>query len=150
LYFEEIEVGYRLITAGRTVTEADVVAFAGLSGDFTQIHTDAEFTRDSPFGQRVAHGMLIMSIASGLVAQTGLLEGTVMAFREIESWKFVKPVFFGDTVHVEVEIVETKALRRLGGGLVGINLYVKNQAQDTLMKGTWTVLFANKPEGETR
>ena len=76
----------------------------------------------------------------------GVLEGTVIAFREIVSWKFVKPVFIGDTIHVEMEIIETKAMRRLGGGKVELNFDVQNQNGETTMKGIWSVLVMSKPE----
>ncbi len=145
MYFEEFEAGQKIISAGRTVTESDIVTFAGLSGDYTQIHTDAEFSKNTPFGQRVAHGLLGMAIASGLAAQTGVLEGTVLAFREITEWKFVKPIFIGDTIHVELEVRETKAMPRIGGGSVALVLQLKNQHADVLMKGTWSVLMASKP-----
>ncbi|NPA26744.1 MAG: dehydratase [Chloroflexi bacterium] len=145
-YFEDFKVGQRVITAGRTVTEADIVAFAGLSGDYNRIHTDAEYAARTPFGQRIAHGLLVMSIASGLAAQTGFIEGTVIAFREIKDWKFAKPVYIGDTIHVELTVTETKLLRRLGGGAVTFRLEVKNQHGDTVMKGTWVVLIASRGE----
>ncbi len=143
-YFEDFQVGKKIISAGRTVTESDIVNFAGLSGDFTAIHTDAEFSKGTPFKQRVAHGLLGLSIASGLAMQTGVLEGTVIAFREINEWKFVKPTFIGDTVHVEMEVTEAKALPRIGGGSVSITMDVKNQNQETVMKGTWVVLVVSK------
>lgn len=145
LYFEEFEVGQKTTSGGRTITEADVVAFAGLSGDYNAIHTDAEYARTAPFGQRVAHGLLVLSIASGLAVSTGLLEGTVLAFREIDSWKFSLPTFIGDTVHVEMEIEETKALPRLGGGSVMIGLDIRNQDHKTVMKGRWSVLIMSRP-----
>ena len=145
MYFEEFEAGQKIISAGRTVTESDIVTFAGLSGDYTQIHTDAEFSKNTPFGQRVAHGLLGMAIVSGLAAQTGVLEGTVLAFREITEWKFIKPIYIGDTVHVELEVKETKAMPRIGGGAIALVLQLKNQHADTLMKGTWSVLMASKP-----
>jgi len=83
LYFEEFSVGMSIVSPGRTITESDIVAFAGLSGDFNQIHTDAEYSQTTPFGQRVAHGLLGLSIASGLAVRTGVIEGTVLAWREI-------------------------------------------------------------------
>ena len=92
--------------------------------------------------------MLVTSIASGLIAQSGLIEGTVLAFREISNWKFAKPTYIGDTVHVEVEVQNTKALRRLGGGAVEIALSVINQKDEVVMKGSWTVLMVSRPEGE--
>jgi acyl dehydratase len=148
MWFEEFEIGLKVISAGRTITETDVVSFAGLSGDYNQIHTDAEFCKTTNFGQRVAHGLLGLSIASGLVAQTGALEGTVMAFREINDWKFSKAVFIGDTIHVELTVVDRKALPRLGGGSVKIQLDVINQHDEVVMKGSWTALMLSKPTEE--
>lgn len=145
MYFEEFEAGQTVISAGRTVTESDIVTFAGLSGDFNQIHVDADYSKSTPFGQRVAHGLLGLSIASGLAVQTGVMEGTILAFREINEWKFIKPVLIGDTIHVEIEVLETKPLRRIGGGAITISLDVINQNNDTVMKGTWTALIASKP-----
>ena len=145
-YFEEFEVGQNMISPGRTITESDVVGFAGLSGDFNQIHTDEQYAADSPFGARVAHGLLGLSVASGLALRTGVLEGTVMAFREINSWKFTKPIYIGDTIHVEMEIIETKAMKRLGGGKVDLSFNVINQKDETTMKGIWSVLVMSKTE----
>jgi len=147
-YFEEFQEGERIVTAARTVTEADVVSFAGLSGDYNPIHTDAEFAARTPFGRRIAHGLLVTSIASGLAMQTGFLEGTTLAFREIREWKFVKPVFIGDTVHVVITVEKTRAMRRLGGGAVDFKLDVRNQHGDTVMKGVWTVLVVSRPQDQ--
>src|SRR3989304_6602472 len=146
MYFEEFEIGQRVVSTARTITETDIVLFASLSGDFNQIHIDAEFSKKTPFGARVAHGLLGLSIASGLVVQTGFMEGTIMAFREVNEWKFIKPIYIGDTIHVETEVKETKALPRIVGGSIVIALDVKNQKGETLMKGTWTALIAGRPE----
>jgi 3-hydroxybutyryl-CoA dehydratase len=146
MYFEEFEPGQQIVTAGRTITESDIVAFAGLSGDFNQVHVDAEYSKSALPGQRIAHGLLVLSIASGLVVQTGLMEGTIIVFREITEWKFIKPVFIGDTIHVEVDIKETRPMSRLSGGLVAIELDVKNQHSDRIMKGTWSALFQSKSD----
>jgi acyl dehydratase len=145
LFFEEFEVGQVTVSLGRTVTEADVVTFAGLSGDYNQIHTDAEFAKNTPFGQRVAHGLLVLSIASGLAMRTGVLEGTTLAFREISEWKFTKPVQLGDTIHVVMTVKELKALPRLKAGAVTIEIDVRNQRDETAQKGLWVVLVASKP-----
>jgi 3-hydroxybutyryl-CoA dehydratase len=146
MWFEEFEVGQQIITPGRTITESDIISFAGLSGDYNQIHTDAEFSSKTPFGKRVAHGLLGLSIASGLAMRTGVLEGTVIAFREINNWKFSLPVYIGDTIHAELNIVETKPFPRLGGGSIIIEILVKNQKNEVTMKGTWTALVASKPQ----
>ncbi len=148
LYFEEFHVGQKIVTVGRTIAESDIFTFAGLSGDFNQIHTDAEFAKGTPFGQRVAHGLLGAAITSGLAWRTGVLEGTVIAFREINEWKFTKPIFIGDTIHAELNITETKPLPRLNGGSVNIVFDVKNQKDETVMKGTWVVLVMSKPQGK--
>jgi 3-hydroxybutyryl-CoA dehydratase len=145
LWFEEFETGQKVVTAGRTITEGDIVTFAGMSGDYNQMHTDGEFAQKTPFGRRVAHGLLILSIASGLAMRTGVLEGTVIAFREINNWKFTSPVYIGDTIHAELNILETKAIPRVGGGSITIEITVKNQKNETTMKGTWTALVASKP-----
>lgn len=145
LYFEEFFVGQKVTTVGRTVTEHDVMTFAGLSGDYNQIHTDAEFSKGTQIGQRIAHGILGVSIASGLAMRTVILEGTVIVFREITEWKFVKPVFINDTIHVELEVKETKALPRIGGGAVTIELEVKNQKDEVCHRGVWNVLVMSKP-----
>jgi acyl dehydratase len=145
MYFEEFETGQRFTTVGRTITESDIVMFAGLTGDYNLIHTNAEYSKTTPIGQRIAHGLLSLSIISGLAARTGILEGTVIVFREITDWKFIKPVFIGDTIYGVLEVIETKALRRLGGGAVTIEISVKNQNDETTMKGNWNVLIASKP-----
>jgi len=146
LYFEEFEIGQKTSTVGRTVTEADVVSFAGLSGDFNQIHTDGAYSATTPFGQRIAHGLCTMSIISGLITRTGVMEGTVLAFREILEWKFSKPVFFGDTVRAEIEVLETKPFPRLNAGAVTIKIDVKNQKDEVVQTGKWSVLMLSKPQ----
>jgi acyl dehydratase len=139
LYFEQFAVGQKLVTAGRTITEADIVRFAGLSGDYNQMHTDAAYAAAGPFEQRVAHGLLVQSVATGLAVQSGVIEGTVLAFRELIT-KFSLPVFIGDTVHVSLEIVEKKALPRLGGGQVVMKFRVLNQEGKAVQRGSWVML----------
>ena len=146
LYFEDFFVGQSLDTQKRTISEDDIMSFASLSGDNNRIHTDPEFSKTTMFGRQVAHGLLGLAIASGLAWQTGILDGTVIAFREVNEWKFVKPVFIGDTIYVELEVKETKALPRIGGGSVMITLEVKNQNEEVCHRGQWTVLMMSKPK----
>jgi acyl dehydratase len=149
LYFEEFEVGQSITSAGRTVTEADVVNFAALSGDWTTIHTDAIYAAQHPLGQRVAHGLLGLSIASGLAVRLGFLEETVLAFREIGSWKFSQPIYLGDTIHVQATVIETRPVRRLGGGQVTFNVQLLNQDDKVVQHGTWGLLvLGHREEGE--
>jgi acyl dehydratase len=149
LYFEEFEVGQRMSSVGRTITEADVVNFAGVSADYNLIHTDIAYSADSIFEQRVAHGLLVLSVASGLAMRTGLLEGTVIAWRDIRDWRFSQPVFIGDTIHVELEVVEAKPIPRLGGGQVNLGVKIINQHDKTVMKGNWGILMMSMPEDPT-
>ena len=146
LWFDEFKPGQSFETPGRTISEADIVNFAGLSGDINPIHMDAEFARTTEFGQRVAHGLLVVSIASGLLMRTGVLDGTIGAFREIVKWKFRKPVFIGDTIRVILEILETKPLKGNSSGLVTMGLGVKNQDDVLVMSGKLAVLVLGKPD----
>ncbi len=146
LYFEEFEVGQTVTTLSRTVSEDALNNFAGLTGDYNQIHTDAEFAKSTPFGRRIAHGLLGISIGVGLIMRTGLLEGTVLAFREIQEWKFVKPIFIGDTIHAILTIVETKAMPRIGGGALIAMVDIRNQNNETVQKGTLNLLMLSKPK----
>ena len=145
MYFEEFEVGIEVVSPGRTITEADVVAFAGVSGDYNQLHTDEEFAKGLMFGQRIAHGMLVLSIATGLAARLGFIEGTALAFREL-TWKFSQPVFFGDTVYMKATCKETKPMPRLGGGVVKFDVRVANQDGKTVQRGEWQLLMASRPQ----
>lgn len=143
-YFEEIEIGYIIETPSRTITESDVMLFAGLSGDYNQLHTDAEFAKEAMFGERIAHGLLALSIATGLVARLGFIEGTVQAFTGLE-WKFRGPVKFGDTIRARIEVKQKKEMRRLGGGFVTLSVTILNQRDETVQKGTWTALIKSAP-----
>ncbi len=142
-FFEDFAIGEKIVTQGRTITEADIVNFAGLSGDYNRIHTDAAFAAENQFGQRVAHGMLVQSVATGLAVQTGFIKDTVIAFREL-SCKFSLPIFIGDTIHVVLEITELKALRRLGGGNVVLKVTVLNQNGKAVQRGSWTMLVKSR------
>jgi len=144
-FFEEFEVGYTVVSAGRTITETDIVSFAGLSGDYTQLHTNAEFARQGVFGQRVAHGLLVLSITSGQLVQLGFIRGTVLAFREM-SWKFSRPVFIGDTFHTTATVTKLRPMSKLGGGAVTFDVRVLNQENKVVQRGDWVLLMASKPQ----
>lgn len=141
LYFEEFHVGDELRSPGRTVTETDIVQFCGLTGDWTQLHSDAEWAAETPFGQRIAHGALGLSIATGLLARMGVIEGTALAFRGIDTWKFSKPIFIGDTIHVQARVVDTKPVPRLSAGQVTLEVSVVNQKGDACQRGLWSILM---------
>lgn len=148
LYFEEYEIGASVESAGRTVTETDVVGFAALSGDWNAIHVDAEYAKQGMFGERIAHGLLGLSIASGLAVRLGFMEDTVIAFMGLD-WKFRAAIKIGDTIRVRAEVAEKKAVPRLGGGIVTFNVEVLNQRGETTQKGTWTMLMKLRPAAES-
>jgi len=147
LLYEDYEIGARMVTRGRTITEADIVNFAGLTGDYNPMHTDAEYMKTHLMGQRIAHGMLTLSYAVGQAYQLGFMEGTILAFRGLEM-KFSLPVFIGDTVHVELTVREKKDALRMGGGLVTLDVKIVNQHGKTVQSGEWTVLVESRAARE--
>jgi len=146
LYFDDIEVGLKVTSAGRTIGEADIMLFAGLSGDWNPMHVDAEYSRAGIFGERVAHGLLGLSIASGLAMQLGFLDRTVDAFTSLD-WKFRGPIKIGDTIHMTAEVTKKKAMPGgQGGGFVSFNVVVKNQRDETAQRGKWMIVVKGKPK----
>jgi 3-hydroxybutyryl-CoA dehydratase len=143
LYFEDFEVGWEVMSPGRTVTETDIMLFAGLSGDYNQLHTDAEFAKETPFGQRVAHGLLGLAMASGLASRLGFIEGTAEAFLGL-TWKFKAPIFVGDTISLQAKVTRKKALRRLGGGIIVLDMVLVNQKGEKVQEGEWRALIRGK------
>jgi acyl dehydratase len=140
MFFEDFAVGQETKTPGRTVTEADVVAFSGLSGDYNPIHTNAEFAAATPFKQRIAHGALGLAIVTGLGGRTGMLDGTAIAFLGIEDWKFAKPIFLGDTVHVRMTVSEARPSSKPGSGVLKRKMELVNQRGEVVQSGTFVTL----------
>jgi 3-hydroxybutyryl-CoA dehydratase len=147
MFFEEFEVGRKMTTRARTVTEADIVQFASLTGDYNPMHTDAEYMKKHMLGQRVAHGLLTVSFAVGQIYQLGFMERTVLAFRSFEV-KFSLPVFIGDTIRAEVTVSELKEARRMGGGWVTSDVKILNQDGKAVVTGILSILIASRPSGE--
>lgn len=145
LTFDEFELGAKYISQGRTVTEADVVAFAGLSGDFNPLHIDAEFGKTTPFGQRIAHGMLVVAIATGMAQWTGVFEGTTIALIE-QVIRYKGAVKFGDTIHLELEALEKKETSKPDRGVVRFAARVRNQQGEVVVDGEWVTLMKRSRE----
>ncbi len=143
LYFEDMQVGDTMVTPGRTITEADLVNFCGLSGDFNELHSNEEYARHSRFGHRIAHGLLGLAVASGLAARLGFMEGTAEAFMGLE-WKFKAPTFIGDTVHLCAKIAAKREIKHLSGGLVFIQAELRNQKDEVTQEGQWTLLMKSR------
>ncbi len=143
--FDSITVGDRISTSRRTITEADIVAFAGISGDFNPLHMDEEFARDhTPYGRRIAHGMLGASVTTGLRSEYD--DWDVLAFLECTR-QFKGPIFPQDTIHAEYEVTETRpSARRPGTGIVVIAVRLVKQDGDVAQTGTDVVLVAGERE----
>ena len=142
--FEDVEEGDTDVTQGRTITEADVTNFAGVSGDFNHLHTDAERMSESMFGERIAHGMLVVSAATGLLWQARSPEEreAVVAFYGIDDLRFRQPTYVGDTVRVETEVLEThRKDEGRGNGTVRTEVEVKNQRDQTVVSCEMTTLI---------
>jgi acyl dehydratase len=140
MYLQDFALGQETTTPGRTVTEADVTAFAGLSGDYNPIHTNAEFAAATPFRQRIAHGALGLALVTGLGSRTGMLDGTAIAFLGIEDWKFSKPIFLGDTVHVRMTVTEVRPSSKPGSGVLKRRMELVNQRGEVVQSGTFVTL----------
>lgn len=145
--YEDLFVGMRFRSPGRTVGEADVMAFAGLTGDFSELHTSDVYAQSSQFGRRVAHGMLGLSFAHGLMwARTGELRETAIAFLGISDWRFVGPIFLGDTIFVNYVIAELRDSRSKPDQAVAtFDVEVVNAAGETLQKGRKALLVSKTP-----
>jgi acyl dehydratase len=144
LYFEDVEVGFRFETPSRTVTEADLVAFAGVSGDFNPLHTDVAFAAGTIYGERIAHGALVLSVSTGLRQRVGLFDRTLMGLLEIRSWRFRAPVRIGDTIRVRNEVTELRPTAKPDRGIMVQRVEVVNQADEVVNDGELVMLLKRR------
>ena len=142
-YFEDFEVGEASTTAGRTVTETDIVNFAGITGDWNEIHTNKELAERGPFKQRIAHGALVFSIATGLSVRLGQTADTVIAFYGLDRLRFVKPTLIGDTIRVKQK-VEAKSERDEHSGIITMLNEVVNQRDEVVVSYVAKVLLKRR------
>ena len=142
-YFEEIEIGEEYESPGRTVTEADIVIFAGLSGDYNVLHTDAEHMKASVFGERIAHGLLALSIQHGLLARS-MPDRSAERFVGLK-WKFRGPIKIGDTLHVRARIAAKEDADEPGWGLVTMERQILNQRGEVVQEGETEHLVRRRP-----
>ena len=133
LYFDDVSVGQEWRSLGRTITETDIVGFAGLSGDFNPIHMDHAFAKTTPFGRPIAHGLLVMSVVSGLTLNAPPMR--TMAFLQIREWFFRLPVYIGDTITVLTRVADKKERSRGRRGEIGWHRQVLNQEGKVVMEG---------------
>ena len=132
LYFEDFESSDPVTTRGRTVTEGDIVTFAGLTGDFVELHTNEEFAKQTMFGRRIAHGALVFSMSIGLTTRMNLLDDTLLAFAGVDKLRFVAPVFIGDTIRATKRVVERQELSPAQGTIV-FETRVLNQRDELVL-----------------
>ncbi|MGH3757000.1 MaoC/PaaZ C-terminal domain-containing protein [Actinophytocola sp.] len=140
-WFDDIELGEETVTEGRTVTEADIVAFASLSGDWHPLHTNIEFARKGPFGERIGHGMLALAITTGLAT---IDRASVLAFYGVDRLRFIKPTLINDTIHVATTVTG-KSDRNEHSGTVSVDVKAINQRDETILVATFMFLVARRP-----
>lgn len=141
LYLENIEPGQSWKSPARTVTESDIVAFAGMTGDFDPLHVDHEFAAETPYGKPIAHGLLCMSFMAGLSSTCPRMR--TLAFVRIQDWQFQKPVFVGDTIHVVTEVETITPRGRRSGEVVWFRKVV-NQRGEVVQSGQLVTLVSAK------
>lgn len=139
-YFDDFQIGEKLVTKGRTITEADIVLFSAFSGDWHQLHTNIEFAKKGPFGERIAHGFLVLSASSGLMP---LEEMAIMAFYGMDGLRFLEPVRIGDTIKVEMQVAEKKE-KNEKSGIVSFKNSIKNQRESDVAVFTMRILIAKR------
>ena len=132
LYLEEFTAGATVTTAGRTIGEGDVTLFAGLTGDLTELHTNEEYARQTPFGRRIVHGALVFSMSVGLTTRMNLLDGTLIAFSRVDNLRFPAPVFIGDTITVSKAVLATEE-KGADRGLLAFDTRVRNQRGEIVL-----------------
>jgi len=145
MYWEEWEIGAEFESPARTVTEADIVAFAGLSGDYNPLHVNEEYCRGTVFGGRIAHGPLVYAIAAGLLFQLHLYDDTLIAFLGFESLKFTKPVKPGDTIRARIKVLEKRETSNPDRGVMKRRLEVLNQRGEVVQEGIQAFLLKRRP-----
>lgn len=132
MYFEDYVVDAVEKSRGRTITESDIVNFAGLSGDFVELHVNEEYARRGPFGKRIAHGALVFSISTGLLVQLPGDNEAIIAFYGVDKLRFVSPVFIGDTISLTRRVVE-KQLKKADRGVIASEITVTNQHEKPVL-----------------
>jgi acyl dehydratase len=149
-WWEDLPRGFKYVTSSRTITEADVVAFAALTADFNRAHVDAEYAAASPFRQRVAHGMLVASFMSGLNTRTianQLLEPSMLGLLDVQC-KFMKPTFIGDTIRVEIEVIDARTTSKPERGIVTFRRTALTQNNEATVECIAQMLVLRRPTQE--
>jgi acyl dehydratase len=138
--FDEFEIGQRFVTPGRTITEADNGAFAGLTGDYNPVHTDETFAATTDFGSRIAHGPMGIGIAFGLASRLDLIDGTVVALLGV-NWDFKAPMRPGDTVRALISVTGKRPVKNPSLGLIELAIELVSQREEILQSGSARLLL---------
>ncbi|KQR81451.1 dehydratase [Burkholderia sp. Leaf177] len=144
LYFEDFEVGQAFESGGRTITETDLTFFSMLSGDWNPIHANAEFAKNTRYGQRVVHGTLGIAIATGMLHELGIFHDSAVAMMSLNEWKFVAPILVGDTLHLRLEITELDGARSERVGRLGRRFVMLNQRDEIVQDGRSDLLIKKR------
>jgi len=142
LFFDDVEIGQEWLSPGRTVTQTDIVNFAGLSGDFNPIHVDHEFAKTTPYHGPIAHGLLILSISSGLALHHPPMR--TLAFISVRTWQFRGPVFIGDTIRVHTRVLEKEVKGRGRRGRIAWERRILNQEDKVVQEGITETLVEGR------
>lgn len=145
MWFEDFETGQLFRSPGRTITEADLTIFSMVSGDWNPIHSDAEFAKETPFGQRVVHGTLGVALITGFFDRMGVFEGSAIALLGIEDWKFRAPILIGDTLHLEMEIGATRLTSKGDMGIIDRLLRLKRHDGTVVQDGRMGLMIRRRP-----
>jgi acyl dehydratase len=149
LWYEDFVEGAERLSPGRTITESDLVAFSGLTGDYSQVHTDEEFCKKTEFGTRIAHGLLGLSIAQGLCWRTCYTQGTGVASLAWNKWTFKRPIFIGDTVRVRWRLLNKRPSgSKPGMGIIVEQVELVNQRGEVVQDGEHVTMIRRRPNAD--
>ena len=144
MYWDDFEIGQTLVTRARTITSTDIVNFACLSGDFNEVHMDWEYCKTTPFGEPIAHGPLVYAIAAGLQYASGINDGTLLAMLGVDRWRLLAPVRHGDTVHMEMTVLEKTPTSKPDRGVVRLQRRILKQDGALVQEMITTLMYRRR------
>lgn len=143
-YYEDVDIGDEFISPSRTLSESDVMQFAGLTGDFNEIHTSVTYAEGTSYGARIVHGMLTLAMSNGLYVRIGIFRNSV--FLGIDYWKFLKPVKLGDTIWLKLTIADKRETKDGVRGIIGMKYEVYNQLNEKTAEGVLRRMVGRRPK----
>lgn len=146
MYYEDFEVGQIFRSPARTITEADLTIFSMVSGDWNPIHSDAEFARATPYGQRIVHGVLGIAIMTGMFDRLGVFDGSALALLGIDDWRFRAPILVGDTIHMEMEITAKRPTSKGDRGIIDRGIRLLRHDGTLVQEGRTGVMVLQRPQ----